>query len=147
MAIFNTKKEPTEMERAIESLNVAEKNLQDKIYQLGQMFYMENKDNKDIDPKYLTMIDLITKLDENRKGFYQNKLRLEGQMMCANCGGIIPYGSVYCSLCGKSATVKEAGSDTAAPFVPPTVSKVCPKCGAEVEDGCLFCTSCGTKID
>lgn len=147
MALFNQKKEPTEMERAIESLNAAEKNLQDKIYQLGQMYYMDNKDNKDIDPKYLAMVDLITKFDENRKGFYQNKLRLEGQMMCANCGAIIPYGSVYCSSCGKNATVKEEGSVPISPMSAPVEGKVCPKCGAAVEEGSLFCTTCGTKID
>ena len=67
--------------------------------------------------------------------------------VCANCGAIIPYGSVYCSSCGKNATVKEEGSVPISPMSAPVEGKVCPKCGAAVEEGSLFCTTCGTKID
>lgn len=88
--------EPTEIER-----------VQQKFTQLGSMFYRDNMNNDNLEESYKEVIELVKKLDENRKSFYAHKLRLEGNMMCMNCGEIIPYGSVYCSKCGKRANEKE----------------------------------------
>ena len=27
--------------------------------------------------------------------------------MCANCGAVIPYGSIFCNICGKKASEKQ----------------------------------------
>lgn len=138
-------KEVTEMDRVMESIAQSEAEMQQRIFQLGQMYYDENKDKgkEDIEEKYYTLIDLIRKLELNRKGFYKNKLRLEGKMQCENCGSVIPYGSVYCSICGKKADEKQEGDPV---NMSVSVGK-CKVCGADLEEDSLFCTSCGAKVE
>jgi len=142
MALFDTRREPTEMDRVMENLRQAEGELQQKIYQLGQMYYEDNKNTIDTESKYYALVDLITKIDENRKGFFRNKLRLEGQMLCENCNAVIPYGSMFCNHCGKKASEKEEGAAPAAPVA----SNRCANCGEELEAGSMFCGACGTKV-
>ncbi len=99
--------EPTEIERVQQNMIQIEAEIQQKFTQLGSMFYRDNMNNDNLEESYKEVIELVKKLDENRKSFYAHKLRLEGNMMCMNCGEIIPYGSVYCSKCGKRANEKE----------------------------------------
>lgn len=99
--------ELSEIERVVENMVQIEAQIQSKFTQLGQCYYMEHQNQDDLEEQYQRTIEEIRKLDENRRGFYAHKLRLEGNMMCVNCGEIIPYGSVYCSKCGKRADRKE----------------------------------------
>lgn len=143
MKFLNSAKAPTEMDRVMENIAKIEGELQQKIFQLGQMYYEDNINNKDIEEKYFTQIDLINKLTMNRKSFYQNKLRLEGQMMCENCGSVIPYGSVFCSVCGRKVDEKQENAAPVANFNEPK----CKKCGAVLDADSVFCASCGTKVE
>lgn len=143
MGFLNNKKTPTEMDRVMENIAQVESELQQKIFQLGQMYYEDNKNNSDIEEKYFVQIDLINKLSMNRKSFYQNKLRLEGQMMCENCGSVIPYGSMFCNVCGGKVDEKQ---ENTAPVVNPNEAK-CKKCGAVLDADSVFCASCGTKVE
>ena len=43
MDFLNTKKEPTEMERVTENIAQVEGEIQQKVYQLGQLYYEEHK--------------------------------------------------------------------------------------------------------
>lgn len=139
-------KEATEMDRVMENIAQSEAEIQQRIFQLGQLYYEDNKGKEkgDIEEKYFTLIDLINKLDLNRKGFFKNKLRLEGQMLCENCGSVISYGSVYCNVCGKKADEKQ--EDEAAASMEDS-GKRCGTCGAKLEEDSLFCTSCGAKVE
>ena len=105
MKFFNGTKEPTEMDRVMENINQTENEIRGRIYQLGEMFYQANKekDQGEVDEQYYAVIDLVNKLEQNRRGYYKNKLRLEGQMMCEHCGAVIPYGSMFCNVCGQRA--------------------------------------------
>lgn len=134
--ILNGSKEPTEMDMVMQNIAQVEQELQQKLFQLGQMFFEDHKNDDNPSDRYYGMIDQINKLDQNRKGFLKNKLRLEGKMICENCGAVIPYGSIFCSFCGKKADEKQADAD---------VMK-CSKCGADLEAGSLFCSSCGAKV-
>lgn len=134
---------PTEMDRVMENIAQVEGELQQRIFQLGQMYYEDNKNSSEIEEKYFAMVDLINKLELNRKGFYKNKLRLEGQMMCENCGAVIPYGSMYCNICGKKADEKQEDANAAAN---PNEAR-CKQCGAILDADSLFCASCGTKVE
>lgn len=136
-------KEPTEMDRVMENIAQVESEIQQKIFQLGQMYYEENKNNCEMEEKYFAIVDLINKLDFNRKGFYKNKLRLEGQMMCENCGSVIPYGSMYCSICGQKADEKQENAGT----VVNVEAVKCKQCGMVLEEGSRFCVSCGAKVE
>lgn len=98
------KKQSAELKTINENLEKAERILEDNIYQLGQMFYMDNCDRSDVDDRYKEKIELITRLEANRKSIYQSKLRQEGKMICESCGAEIPYGSIFCSSCGKPAS-------------------------------------------
>lgn len=142
MDILKRKPQSLEMKQAIENIAEIEAEIQEKIFLLGQMYYEKNKDNKEIEPNFYAQIDLITKLDENRKSFYMNKLRLEGKMMCANCGTIIPYGSIFCNNCGKRADEKQEGEINSKE----AGVKTCTVCGAKIDEGNLFCEQCGSKI-
>ncbi|MCM1386626.1 MAG: zinc ribbon domain-containing protein [Bacillus sp. (in: Bacteria)] len=142
---WKPEKEPTEMERIQENIAQAEMEIQQRIFQLGQMYYEDNKEKESgsIEEKYYTIIDLIQKLDLNRMGFYKNKLRLEGQMICENCGSVISYGSVYCNICGKKADEKQEGE----PAKMTAAMRKCAACGAELDDNSIFCEACGTKVE
>lgn len=129
-------KEPTEMDMVMENITRTEEELQQKIFQLGQMFFEDHKNDNNSSDRYYGLIDQLNKLEQNRKGFYKNKLRLEGKMICENCGAVIPYGSIFCASCGKKADEKQEKTD---------VLK-CAKCGAELEAGSQFCVSCGAKV-
>lgn len=142
MDFLNTKREPTEMERVTENIAQVEGEIRQKVYQLGQLYYEEHKDNEDTGSKYYSLVDAISKLEFNRMGFYKNKLRLQGQMMCENCGAVIPYGSVFCGTCGKKADEKQVGSGAEMP-----AGKRCAACGAPLEADSLFCASCGAKVE
>ena len=143
MDFLNIKKEPTEMERVTENIVQVEGEIQQKIYQLGQLYYEEHKADETEDSQYYRLVNAISKLELNRMGFYKNKLRLQGQMMCENCGAVIPDGSVFCSSCGKRADEKqEGGADSNG-----TPGKRCRACGAALEADSLFCASCGTKVE
>lgn len=139
-------KEATEMDRVMENIAQSEAEIQQRIFQLGQLYYEDNKEKEkgNIEEKYFTLIDLINKLDLNRKGFFKNKLRLEGQMLCENCGSVISYGSVYCNVCGKKADEKQ--EDEAVTSMDDS-GKRCSACGASLEEDSLFCISCGAKVE
>lgn len=142
MDFLKKKQQPPEMQQVLENISKVEGEIQQRIFQLGQAYYEKYKDQTSDKPDFYEQIDLITKLDQNRKSFYMNKLRLEGKMMCANCGAVIPYGSVFCNHCGKKADEKqENGAGAAQP-----AEKSCPVCGTKLEDGSLFCANCGNKV-
>lgn len=142
---FDNSNQTTEMDKVMENIAQVEGEIQQRIFQLGQMVYGDNKDNPDINEKYFTMVDLIGKLEQNRRGFYKNKLRLEGQMMCENCGSIISYGSIFCSICGKKADEKQPDGEVDVSVE--SIELKCKTCGKALEEGSLFCTSCGTKVE
>lgn len=134
-------KEVSDMDRVVKSISQAEADLRQKIFQLGQTYYENNKDKKELEDPYAGLVDQITKLDQNRKGFYKHKLRLEGLMICENCGKTIAYGSVYCSECGKRADEKQEGTDSA------EAGLKCKKCGSPLKPESLFCASCGARVE
>ena len=105
--VIHQPQEMSEIDRVIENMNQVEVQIQQKFIEIGQYFYMDHLDSEKLEGRYKELVETVKKLDENRKGFYAHKLRLEGNMMCVNCGEIIPYGSVYCSQCGKRADQKE----------------------------------------
>ena len=141
------KHEPTEIERVQANITQVEGQIQQCMLKIGQMYYRDNQNRFDIDQNYRDIIDMIIKLDENRKGFFAHKLRLEGNMACVNCGRIIPYGSVFCSECGKRADVKEQESQENYSCEINVECKVCPSCNTTYTDGdTKFCTNCGTQL-
>ncbi len=146
-------KEPTEMDRVMENIRQVESDIQQKIFQLGQAYYNDHKANDCGDETYFPLIDQINKLDQNRNGFYKNKLRLDGNMMCVNCGALIPYGSTFCNVCGKRADLVQDGgpavgndASAAEPFSGAR-ERTCTGCGAVLEPDSMFCTSCGQKVE
>lgn len=143
MGLFDRQTVSPEMKKAMADIAQAEQDIQQRIFQLGQKCYEKIKDDPKADPELYALADIINKLDQNRRSFYENKLRIEGKMMCANCGAEIPYGSVYCGLCGKRADTKEDGADAAGA---PHSGRKCAKCGTALEEGTMFCTSCGTPV-
>lgn len=140
MVLFRERQTP-EMLRVMENIAQVEAEEQEKIFKLGQMFYENHKNDMDLSEPYCSLVDIITKMEENRKGFVKSKLQLEGKMMCENCGSIIPYGSVFCGSCGKKADQK---SDVQTRT---EERKTCSKCGGIMEEGMDFCVECGTKAD
>ena len=135
-------KKPTEMDLVTENIARTEGEIQQNLFQLGKMYYEEHLSDETIGSKYKNMIEQIMKLDQNRQGFYKHKLRLQGQMVCVNCGTVIPYGSVFCRACGKKADEKQEGDNEADHAV-----LKCKNCGMTLESGATFCTGCGTRVE
>ena len=144
----NSKKEPTEMDYIMASIAQVESEMQQRIFQLGQMYYEDYKNSSSLEEKYHDLVDLINKLDQNRKGYYKNKLRLQGQMMCESCGAVIPYGSVYCNFCGKKTDEKQVNTGTEDMNAGMAAAEParCPQCNEVLEPGSIFCASCGTRV-
>uniref|UniRef100_UPI0040567B46 zinc ribbon domain-containing protein n=1 Tax=Acetatifactor sp. TaxID=1872090 RepID=UPI0040567B46 len=131
--------ESAEMKQARQNLEESEGLLREKIFALGQQFYMNHKE--DTESEYAEQIQLINRLEANRRSFFQKKLQLEGLMMCENCEAIIPYGSTFCNMCGKNASLKEESVQAEAVNI-----VKCRNCGAVLEKGAAFCHSCGCKV-
>nr|WP_297864466.1 zinc ribbon domain-containing protein [uncultured Acetatifactor sp.] len=144
LANIGAQRESPEMRMALDNIAQVDREIQQKIFQLGQAYYEENKakEEGELEEKYAPFVQMVKKLEENRKGYYKNKLRLEGLMMCENCGVTISYGSVFCNQCGKKAD--EKSEDGGMPVNVPETPK-CSQCGAVLKEGSLFCTSCGAK--
>ena len=149
MDFLNKSKEPTEMERVDANIAQVQADIQQRFFQLGQMYYEEHKNDENTGDKYWTIVDTISKLEHNRMGFQKNKLRLQGQMLCENCGATIPYGSIFCNVCGKKADEKQEGGEAAAaaPVAMEAPGRKCAVCGAPMEEDSIFCTSCGSKAE
>ncbi len=141
---LNKGKEPTEMERMDANIAQVEAEIQQRYYQIGQMYYEEHKADEDKGDKYSSIVESISKLELNRTGFQKNKLRLQGQMMCESCGAIIPYGSVFCNICGQRADEKQEGGAVVSNTSP---GRRCAVCGAAMDADSMFCTSCGSKAE
>jgi len=138
MALFEIKKEPTEIDLANDKVKQAEQVVSQKIFELGQAYFNDNKNADDSD-KYFEYIDRIKKAEENRKEFFKAKLKLEGQALCDNCGKTVVLGSVFCNFCGAKMPQE--------PVEVQPVSNVCKNCGKTLDEGALFCGSCGTKVE
>ncbi len=148
MDFLNKTKEPTEMERVDANIAQVQAEIQQRLLQLGQMYYEEHKNDENTGDKQWIIVDTISKLEHNRIGFQKNKLRLQGQMMCENCGAIIPYGSIFCNACGKKADEKQEGGEASVPGgVEAPAGRRCAVCGAAMEEDSVFCTSCGAKAE
>ncbi len=143
MGLFDRQATSPEMKKVLADIAQAEQDIQQRLFQLGQKCYEKIRDNPEADPELYALADIINKLDQNRKSFYENKLRIEGKMMCANCGAEIPYGSVYCSVCGRRAGTKEGGDVAAGQAA---TGKKCVKCGTILEEGAMFCVGCGAPV-
>lgn len=82
------------------SLKQVEERKKNMIYQLGEMYYEGNKDNDNIDETYKSKVDVINKLEYNRKVWNNRKLKTQGLRTCEGCGNVLPYESFFCNRCG-----------------------------------------------
>ena len=60
LRMLNTKKEPTEMERVTENIAQVEGEIQQKVYQLGQLYYEEHKADEAADSQYCSFASLFS---------------------------------------------------------------------------------------
>ena len=145
MKMWSNYREPGEMDIIMNHIARIEDEIRQKYFQLGAIYYEDNKEKsrENIGEKYFEIVDALKKLNENQKNFYKNKLRLEGQMQCENCGKIIAYGSAFCTMCGEKI------DDNPGNMMKKTLETVdpkCPKCGMVIEAGSVFCTFCGERV-
>ena len=126
MAFFGNsgKRENPEMQQADANLRNAEAELQNRIFQLGCMYYLEHRNKEDLPENFKTMVDMIRSLDENWNNMLQRKLSYEGLMRCNVCGATIPHGSMFCNYCGKSTSEKP--SDKVSWFTPQMAEPIQP---------------------
>lgn len=58
------------------------------------------------------------------------------QTNCSKCGGVLPHGQAFCTVCGTRRDEMSATKTNAR----------CAACNAEVESGLQFCTRCGASL-
>lgn len=140
MGILDNLTKKTPLTQAKENIDFMDNQIQHKYLALGRSMYQNYK--KGINDLSLYQEDLkrLERDEINRASYYANWLQLQGLMECANCQSKIPFGSVFCSSCGKKASEK---SDNGGNKL--VSANSCKNCGAEMEADAMFCTSCGTK--
>ena len=132
------------LEKARQNMLFMEQQFQNLCRSLGLLVYEKSEQGEENTPAYQELLHKIKRTKANHESFYANWLQLQGLMRCANCYKEIPYGSVFCSNCGKKAGVRE-GEESNAGAVVMAEKEHCQNCGAEMEADAAFCTSCGTK--
>lgn len=144
MGLFNNSKELPEIDRIMENIAQIEGDMQKKFSQLGQIYYENNKNFPNLEHPYYELISQINQLSENKKNLYKSKLRLEGKMMCENCGKLNPFGSRFCNYCGKLAAERQENS-----FAAEITSnyKTCNQCGTKLDASDVFCFKCGNNVE
>ena len=73
---LGTQRESPEIRMTLENIARADGEIQEKIFQLGQKYYEENKNKEtgELSQPYASIIDAVKKLEENWKGFFKNKV-------------------------------------------------------------------------
>ncbi len=104
-----SKNEIKKIDKNIGKIDVA---IRDNIYEMGRLFYDENKGKSVEESPYEKWMTAIGELETEKQGLYREKLKLQGLMQCENCNSIISYGSTFCNHCGSKLemnTVVEEG--------------------------------------
>lgn len=103
---------------------------------VGEKFYMENKDNA---PEgYGETFEKIGKYFKDIDSCAEQIKKMAGIRLCPNCGADVAKGYRFCIACGTKMPEEEKKEPNGRP--------VCEKCGVEAEDGALFCINCGAKL-
>ena len=126
----------------------AKKSMDDAIYELGKVYFEENKDNTE--SEFTTQIETISAKTKEEYIWHQYRLSLDGQRMCDSCNSFITSDSAFCNRCGKAVTRIDFssifGTTNSMQETNNTNQGCCPKCGKTLVEGALFCEACGTKI-
>ena len=80
----------------------AKKSMDDAIYELGKVYFEENKDNTE--SEFTTQIETISAKTKEEYIWHQYRLSLDGQRMCDSCNSFITSDSAFCNRCGKAVT-------------------------------------------
>lgn len=144
--------EATEKDRLGNCMRLDEMAIQEKMSEIGRLFYEKNKECTNLSEEYLELFDSVKKLENSRMEYYQQILCMEGNMLCLNCQAVIPLGSAFCNHCGKKIVVveREVCTDDLAADKNETVQmkkRYCANCNTELGHGEIFCMKCGAKID
>jgi len=105
-------KSKNEIKKIDKNIGKIDVSIRDNIYEMGRLFYDENKGKSFEDSPYEKWMTAIGELEAEKQGLYREKLKLQGLMQCENCNSIISYGSTFCNHCGSKLemnTVVEEG--------------------------------------
>lgn len=126
----------------------AKKSMDDAIYELGKVYFEENKDNTE--SEFTTQIETISAKTKEEYIWHQYRLSLDGQRMCDSCNSLITSDSAFCNRCGTAVMPIDfssiLGTTNSMQETNNTNQGCCPKCGKTLVEGALFCEACGTKI-
>ena len=70
---------------------------------------------------------------------------IRSQIVCPNCGRMMPAGTTICTACGKF-MIKDTAEEVPAIEMHDPEIKYCPICGAANEPDAVFCNDCGTPL-
>lgn len=91
---------PAEIKTIDTSIRQVEEQKKECLFQLGALYFEENKNNENIDETYKKKVEVINKLEYNAKVWANRKLKLQGMRVCEGCGNQLPYESFFCNKCG-----------------------------------------------
>lgn len=98
-------KSKNEIRKIDKNIDKTDAAIRENIYEIGRLFYDENKDKSVEGSPYEKWMTAIRELEAEKKGLYREKLKLQGLMQCENCNSIIVYGSTFCNHCGSKLEV------------------------------------------
>lgn len=115
-----------------------EKKLNTFYNQLGKLFYLKHKDERDLELSYAELVNFITE-SENKISTYKKQIQtIKGMQKCSSCGAEVPKDAAFCIACG-AAIVKEQEINM-------TDYVRCRNCNKLVKRTTRFCTTCGTPV-
>lgn len=140
---FSGAKKNVPLEQARVNMLQTEEQFKLLCLELGNFVFQKSERGEEVSADYLPLISKIRQAKANQESFRANWLQLQGLMECKNCNRQIPFGSVFCSNCGKKAN--EAEMDSGAMQTEYQYKDKCMSCGVELEEDATFCTNCGTR--
>ena len=102
---------------------------------LGKALFASRVDGleTDFDAPIREIIAMKEKIEEKRRRIEA----IKSQIVCPNCGKLMPEGTLICTACGRSMKKRETPDD----------GKLrCPQCGKVIESGDAFCMKCGAPL-
>lgn len=129
-------KETAEIIRLNGVISEQQKALNSVYQELGKLYCEQNAISPE--KEYEQFVVSASEIKQRIEEISEQIKQLKGIVPCPNCGGDVPYGASFCSMCGYSIPKKVISDNNN--------TVVCSNCGTKLSDNIKFCTACGNPV-
>jgi len=117
-----------------------EKQINSYLLKIGKICYEKHSDSPN--PAIAEIVTQINDAKSRVEGYAEQIKKLKGYAVCSECGGEVPPGNQFCSVCGAKVEIAQPtkiaqGND----------GRNCEGCGAFIPGSMDFCSNCGAKVE